>query len=62
MKKTEEEKWESVKYRMEEEGFDYCFERYSSWTEIHDEEFHKLRKIYLESKHVLEDYINSKVS
>lgn len=38
---------ESLMYRMEEEGFWYCFDGYSDWLEVEDEEFHKLRKEFL---------------
>ena len=37
------EDWQMVQYRMGNEGIDYCFEHYSSFEEIKDEEFHKLR-------------------
>ncbi len=50
---------ENVQYRMEEEGFDYCFDGYSNWNEIKDEEFHKLRKQYLESKKQLREYVEN---
>ena len=33
----------AVQYRMGHEGMDYCFEQYSSFVEIEDEEFQKLR-------------------
>ena len=48
---TEEEleNWQMVQYRMDNEGIDYCFEHYSSFEEIKDEEFHKLRLEFLES-------------
>lgn len=60
---TEEEKdlWESVQYRMDEEGFDYCFNGYSNWDEIKDKKFHELRKAYLDSAKALREYINAKV-
>lgn len=58
--KNEQEYFESVHYRMNEEGFDYCFDGYSNWTEIKDELFHKLRKNYLESAEQLRNYIDSK--
>ena len=47
-----------VKYRMEEEGFDYCFFHYSNWKEIKDEEFHRLRQVYLDAAKALEKYVN----
>jgi hypothetical protein len=55
------EKWESVQYRMDEEGFDYCFESYSHWDEIKDEEFHRLRLEFLRTMSELREYINNKV-
>ena len=55
------ELWESVQYRMDEEGFDYCFESYSHWDEIKDEEFHRLRKEFLRTMEELRNYIENKV-
>lgn len=55
------ELWESVQYRMDEEGFDYCFESYSHWDEIKDKEFHRLRLDFLRSMKELREYINKKV-
>jgi hypothetical protein len=46
---------------MREEGFDYCFDGYSSWEDVKDKEFHKLRKAYLKAKNVLETYVKSKI-
>jgi hypothetical protein len=60
MTDEELENWESVKYRMEEEGFHYCFKHYSRFDEIKDIEFHRLRLNYLESSELLEKYINDK--
>jgi hypothetical protein len=55
------ELWESVQYRMDEEGFDYCFESYSHWDKIKDEEFHRLRLGFLQSMEDLRNYIDKKV-
>jgi hypothetical protein len=55
------ELWESVQYRMDGEGFDYCFESYSDWDEIKDEEFHRLRLGFLQSMEDLRNYIDKKV-
>jgi hypothetical protein len=55
------ELWESVQYRMDAEGFDYCFESYSHWDEIKDEEFHRLRKEFLRTMEELRNYIDNKV-
>lgn len=60
---TEEEfdNWKMVDYRMREEGIDYCFEHYSSFKEIEDEEFHKLRLEFLESMKKIREYVKDKV-
>jgi hypothetical protein len=55
------ENWQSVQYRMDGEGFDYCFISYSDWDEIKDEEFHRLRLGFLQSMKELREYIDSKV-
>jgi len=55
------ENWQSVQYRMDEEGFDYCFESYSNWDEIKDEEFHRLRLGFLQYMKELREYIDKKV-
>ena len=43
--KEELDNWKNVKYRMEEEGFDYCFNSYSHWDEIKDDIFIRKLKI-----------------
>jgi hypothetical protein len=55
------ENWESVQYRMKNEGIDYCFESYSHWDEIKDEEFHRLRLEFLRTMNELRNYIDNKV-
>ena len=45
---------------IENEGFEYCFDLYSSFKEVKDDEFHVLRKNYLESKKLLVKYIGKK--
>ena len=60
--KVDLELWESVQYRMDEEGFDYCFESYSDWDEIKDDEFHRLRKKFLRDMKELRSYVNNKVN
>ena len=56
--KSQDEIIELLKFKMDEEGFDYCFTDYSEWEDIEDEKFHKLRKNYVKSKKALEDYVN----
>jgi hypothetical protein len=55
------EDWQMVQYRMDNEGIDYCFEHYSSFEEIKDEEFHKLRLEFLESIKKIREYVNNKI-
>ena len=55
------EDWQMVQYRMGNEGIDYCFEHYSSFEEIKDEEFHKLRQEFLESMKKIREYVNDKI-
>lgn len=55
------EDWQMVQYRMDDEGIDYCFEHYSSFEEIKDEEFHKLRLEFLESMKKIREYVNNKI-
>jgi hypothetical protein len=58
----EAENWNNVHYRMDAEGFHYCFEHYSSFKEIKDEKFHELREKYLEVAKELEEYVKNKVN
>jgi len=63
IKKLEEDldNFRSVQYRMGNEGMDYCFEHYSSFEEIEDEEFHKLRIELLESMKKIRSYVENKI-
>jgi hypothetical protein len=61
MTHDELENWERVQYRMDAEGIGYCFESYSRWDEIKDEEFHRLRLGFLQSMEDLRNYIDKKV-
>ena len=44
-------------YCIEDERFDYAIKWKSSWKEIKDEKFHKLRAEYLEALDKLAGYI-----
>ena len=46
-----------VANRVEYEGFDYTFRHCSSFESIQDEEFHRLRKLYIEAAENLENYL-----
>jgi hypothetical protein len=63
IKKLEEEldDFRAVQYRMINEGIDYCFEHYSSFEEIEDEEFHKLRQEFLDSMKKIREYVDNKI-
>ena len=61
MTEEELENWQMVRYRMDNEGIDYCFEKYSSFEEIKDEEFHKLRLEFLESMKKIREYVANKI-
>jgi hypothetical protein len=63
IKKLEEDldNFKAVQYRMDNEGIDYCFDGYSNWDEIEDEEFHKLRLEFLDSMKKISQYVDNKV-
>jgi len=63
IKKLEEDldNFRSVQYRMDNEGIGYCFEHYSLFEEIEDEEFHKLRLEFLDSIKKIREYVDNKV-
>lgn len=63
MKMSEEEleDWQMVQYRMDNEGIGYCFEHYSHFEEIKDEEFHKLRLEFLDSMRKIREYVKYKI-
>ena len=55
------ENWQAAHYRMDNEGIDYCFEHYSNWEEIEDDEFHKLRLEFLSSMDKIRKYVKDKI-
>jgi hypothetical protein len=63
LKELEDEldNFRSVQYRMGNEGIDYCFEHYSSFEEIEDEEFHRLREEFLKSMKNIRSYVENKI-
>ena len=56
------ENFEMVRYRMDAEGFHYCFRHYSSFEEVEDEKFHSLRESYIKITEELEEYVESKIN
>jgi hypothetical protein len=58
----ESENWENVRYRMDTEGIEYCFTKYSSFEEIQDEEFHLKRKKLIDLMWEMRMYIQDKIT
>lgn len=54
---TQEEKKE-VCYRIGDEGIDYTFRNYSSFTHIQDKKFHELREAFVKAAQELETYVD----
>lgn len=50
---------ETLRSKIEDEGFDYAVAEYSDWGEILDEEFHRMRETYLEVKSAFMEYVDS---
>jgi hypothetical protein len=61
MSEEELEDWQMVRYRMDNEGLEYCFKHYSSFEEIKDKEFHKLRKKLLETMERMRTFVEEKI-
>ena len=55
-KLTDEDK-DKICSTIDDEGFSYTFVDYSSFPEIKDEEFHRLRKDFIKSQKALEKYV-----
>lgn len=55
------EKWEAVRYRMKEEGMEYCFRNYSNFEEIEDPHFHMLRILLLDYMKQIESHVNDMI-
>ena len=55
------EHWSNVDYRMDNEGFEYCFKHYSSFSEIKDEEFHNLRLSMLSQMENMRKLVKDKI-
>ena len=61
MTEEEYENWVMVRYRMDNEGLEYCFKHYSSFEEIEDEKFHELRNELLEKMKEIREYVEEKL-
>lgn len=60
-KQKQLEDFQKVRYRMEDEGFHYCFKSYSEFEEVEDAKFHELRLAYLEAADNLETYVYNQI-
>lgn len=49
----------NVAFQIMNDGMDYAFRCYSTFDEVEDEEFHRLREAYLDASYALEEYVNS---
>ena len=59
--RDELDQWKMVRYRMDDEGMDYCFMNYSSFREIQDEEFHTLRLKLIDLMEQMEQFLENKI-
>jgi hypothetical protein len=60
--RDELDNWERVRYRMDEEGMEYCFRHYSSFPEVKDEEFHSKREKLVALMNEIEQYVEDKIT
>jgi len=56
------EKFKNVDYRIDNEGLEYCFVNYSTFSEIKDKQFHKLRVQLLLSIYKMKGYVSDKIN
>lgn len=59
--RDELDQWEMVRYRIEDEGMEYCFRHYSSFSEIKDDEFHILRLKLIAMMEEMEIFVANKI-
>jgi hypothetical protein len=55
------EKFQDVAYRIKNEGVEYTFKKYSTFDEIEDKEFHKLRKYLIEHIDLMDFYLKKRI-
>ena len=60
--RDELDKWASVRYRIDAEGMEYCFSHYSSFDDIEDDEFHKLRLNLIQLMDQMEQFVENKIT
>jgi hypothetical protein len=56
----EQEEFRMVEYRMDNEGLEYCFLRYSDFSEVKDEKFHQLRNELINKIKEMRQYVEDK--
>ena len=56
----EQEEFRMVEYRMDNEGLEYCFLRYSDFSEVKDEKFHHLRNELIDKIKEMRQYVEDK--
>ena len=59
--KVELEDWQRLRYRMKEEGIEYCFRHYSNWEEINNEKFHELRLKLIDTMKEIREYVDDQI-
>ena len=59
--KVDLEDWHRLRYRMKEEGIEYCFKHYSNWSEIDDVKFHELRTKLIETMNEIREYVDDQI-
>jgi len=57
MKPSQQEIIDSLKYHAITEQLEYTLYDYSDWKELENEEFHKLRKEYIDITRKLKEFI-----
>ena len=60
--RDERDKWAMVQYRMEDEGMEYCFRHYSSFSDIENDEFHRLRLNLIQLMDQMEQFVENKIT
>ena len=56
------EKFQMVAYRIDSEGVGYAFKHYSTFEEIEDKEFHKLRRYLIQHIDLMDFYLKKKIN
>ena len=55
------EKFQDVVYRIKNEGVEYTFKKYSTFEDIEDKEFHKLRKYLIQHIDLMDFYLKKRI-